>query len=195
MGLTPLRLALAGVAVASFAGAAASGLKILFEERAQGALFALAGSVAGRTWLQAALIAPWILGGVGLALLLAGRVNLLALGEDVARSLGVRTARDTLLLTAVAVLLAAAAVSVAGPIGFIGLMVPHLARALVGNDHRLLLPLCVPLGAATLIWADIAARMIDKPAEVPVGILIAALGAPFFVVVARRLGGAADRSR
>ncbi|EYB66818.1 transport system permease protein [Deinococcus phoenicis] len=188
VGITPLRLALAGVAVASLVGAASRTIQLLWEERAQGALFALSGSVAGRTWAQVGQIAPWLLAGLLAALLLTPRLNVLALGEDVARGLGARTERDSLLITGLGVLLAAASVSVVGPVGFVGLIVPHAARALLGPDHRRSLPLCALLGAAFLIAADVAARLIDRPAETPVGILVAAAGAPFFVLLARRIG-------
>ncbi|GBF06379.1 ABC-type Fe3+-siderophore transport system, permease component, FecD [Deinococcus aerius] len=188
VGVTPLRLALAGVAVASLVGAATRTVQLLFEERAQGALFALSGSVAGRTWEQAAQVAPWMGLGLALSLLLTPRVNVLALGEDVARGLGARTERDSFLVTALGVLLAAASVSVVGPVGFVGLIIPHAARALMGPDHRFSLPLAALLGAAFLTGADILARLIDKPAETPVGILVAAAGAPFFVALARRIG-------
>ncbi|WP_102128012.1 FecCD family ABC transporter permease [Deinococcus planocerae] len=188
VGVTPLRLALAGVAVASLFGAVTRGLQILFEERAQGALFALSGSVAGRTWAQAAQVAPWVGLGLLLSLLLTPRLNVLALGEDVARGLGARTERDSALVTVLGVLLAAASVSVVGPVGFVGLVIPHAARALMGPDHRLSLPLAALLGAAFLILADIVARLIDRPAETSVGILVAAAGAPFFVLLARRIG-------
>ncbi len=187
-GVTPLRLALAGVAVASLAAAATRAVQILFEERAQGALFALSGSLAGRTWEQLAQIAPWLAGGLLLSLLAAPRVNVLTLGEDVARSLGARTERDRVIVTGLGVLLAAGSVSVCGPIGFVGLIVPHAARALIGPDHRLSLPLAALLGAGFLTLADTAARLIDRPAETPVGILVAAVGAPFFVLIARRAG-------
>ncbi|MEW6420585.1 MAG: iron ABC transporter permease [Deinococcota bacterium] len=188
VGITPLRLALAGVAVASLVGAASRTLQLLWEERAQGALFALSGSVAGRTWEQVGQVAPWLLAGLLAALLLTPRLNVLALGEDVARGLGARTEQDSALITGLGVLLAAGSVSVVGPIGFVGLIVPHAARALMGPDHRLSLPFCALLGAAFLIAADIAARLIDRPAETPVGILVAAAGAPFFVLLARRIG-------
>lgn len=187
VGLTPLRLALAGVAVASLVGAGSRTLQILFEERATSALFSLSGSVANRTWAHVSSVAPWVLGGLLVAFALARRVNILALGEDLARGLGVNSARETLLVTLLGVLLAAAAVSVVGPIGFVGLVVPHAARGLVGVDHRLLLPLSALLGAALLVWADVAARLVARPAETPVGILIGAFGAPFFVLLARRL--------
>ena len=188
IGATPLRLALAGVAIASLIGAGTRTVQILFEERAQGALFALSGSVAGRTWEQVSQVAPWMLGGLLLAAFLSPRVNVLSLGEDVARSLGARTERDSLIVTGLGVLLAAASVSVVGPIGFVGLIVPHAARTLVGPDHRFSVPLAALLGAAFLIVADIAARLVDRPAETPVGVLVAVAGAPFFVVLARRIG-------
>ena len=186
VGVTPLRLALAGVAVASLAGAATRAIQILWESRAQGALSSLAGSVAGRSWADATQIAPWVVGGLVFALLLTPRVNILALGEDVARGLGARTERDSAIITGLGVLLAAASVSVVGPIGFVGLVVPHAARALVGPDHRFGLPVAALLGATFLVTADVAARLVDRPAETPVGILVAAVGAPFFVLIARR---------
>ena len=188
VGMTPLRLALAGVAVASLVGAGSRSIQILWEDRAQAALFALSGSVAGRTWEQVGQVAAPMLLGLALAWLLASKLNVLALGEDVARGLGARTERDSLIVTGLGVLLAAASVSVVGPIGFVGLVVPHAARALLGADHRLSLPLAALLGAAFLTAADIAARLIAKPAETPVGILVAAVGAPFFVLLARRIG-------
>lgn len=188
IGITPLRLALAGVAVASLVGAASRTIQILWEERAQAALFALSGSVAGRTWEHVAQIAPWLIVGFLAAALLTPKMNILALGEDVARGLGTRTERDSALITGLGVLLAAASVSVVGPIGFVGLVIPHAARSLMGPDHRFSLPLAALLGAAFLVMADVAARLIDKPAETPVGILVAAAGAPFFVLLARRIG-------
>ncbi len=187
VGFTPLRLALAGVTVASLAAATTRALLVLFEQRAQGALFSLQGTLVNRGWPALWQLLPWTAVGLLAAFLLAGRVNLLALGEDVARSLGARARRDAALVSAVGVLLAASAVSVVGPVGFVGLLAPHAARALSGPDHRRNLPLAALLGAALLPLADAAARLVNRPAEVPVGILIAVLGAPFFVLVARRL--------
>lgn len=188
VGITPLRLALAGVAVASFTVAFIRGVQILWEERAQGALFALSGSVAGRSWEHVYQVAPWLVVALLLALFLSAKLNVLALGEDIARGLGVQTERDSMLIVGLGVLLAASAVSVVGPVGFVGLVIPHIARGLIGVDHRYNLPLSALLGATFLVLADIAARLIDKPAETPVGILIAAVGAPFFVLLARRVG-------
>lgn len=188
VGVTPLRLALAGVAVSSLVSAGNHTLQILFEERAKAALFTLAGSVAGRGWEQVQQVAWPLLVALALSLLWAVKLNLLSLGEDVARSLGTRTERDFALLTALSVLLAAVSVSVVGPIGFVGLVVPHVARGLVGADHRWSLPLCALLGATLMVAADVAARLVARPAETPVGIVVAAIGAPFFVLLARRIG-------
>ncbi|MCX7739533.1 MAG: iron ABC transporter permease, partial [Meiothermus sp.] len=187
VGLTPVRLALAGIAVGAMLGAATSFLLIMFEERTRGAFINLSGSLAGRTWEHFWIILPWALPALLLAVALSQQVNLLALGEEVAQSLGARVGLVRLLATGLAVLLAGAAVSVAGPIGFLGLVVPHLARWLVGADYRRVIPLSALLGASLLSLADVAARLIDRPLETPVGILVVALGAPFFVYLARRV--------
>jgi iron complex transport system permease protein len=188
VGVTPVRLALAGIAVGALLAALTNGIQILFEERARAALFSLAGSLAGRTWVHAASLAPWFVGGALLAFASGQLLNLLALGEDVARGLGVNVNVARLGLASIAVLLASAATSVAGPIGFLGLMSPHLARGLVGSDNRVVLPMSALIGASILLLADIGARVVDMPLETPVGILITAIGAPFFVYLARRTG-------
>jgi iron complex transport system permease protein len=188
VGLTPVRLALAGIAVGAMLGAATSFLLIMFEERTRGAFINLSGSLAGRTWEHFWVILPWALPALLLAVALSQQVNLLALGEEVAQSLGARVGLVRLAAVGLAVLLAGAAVSVAGPIGFLGLVVPHLARWLVGVDYRRVIPFSALLGASLLSLADVAARLIDRPLETPVGILVVALGAPFFVYLARRVG-------
>jgi iron complex transport system permease protein len=187
VGVTPVRLALAGIAVGALLAALTSGIQILFEERARAALFSLAGSLAGRTWVHAQSILPWFVGGAVLALGSSQILNLISLGEDVASGLGVNVNLARLGLATIAVLLASAATSVAGPIGFLGLMSPHLARGLVGADNRLVLPMAALIGASILLLADIGARVVDMPLETPVGILITAIGAPFFVYLARRI--------
>lgn len=187
VGLTPVRLALAGIAVGSMLGAAASFLLIIFEDRTRGVLFSLSGSVAGRTWEHVWTLLPWAVPALLLALILSHQINLLSLGEDVARGLGTRVEVVRLVSTTLAVLLAGAAVSVAGPIGFLGLMLPHAARGLVGPDYRQVIPLSAILSASLMLLSDLAARLIDKPLETPVGILIAGIGAPFLVYVARRM--------
>jgi iron complex transport system permease protein len=108
------------------------------------------------------------------------------LGEDVARGLGLSTGRTRAVLMIIAIVLAASAVAVAGPIGFVGLVSPHVARFLIGVDHRRVIPLAAVFGAALVVWADLAARYVQRPLEIPVGILIALLGGPFFLFLARR---------
>ncbi len=187
VGITPVRLALAGIAVGSLLAALASGIQILFEERARGALFSLAGSLAGRTWNHVALATPWVGACLVLALASSQLVNIISLGDDAAQGLGVNLNLSRLWLAGLAVLLASVATSVAGPIGFLGLMSPHLARGLVGTDYRRVLPMSALVGSVILLLADVGARVIDAPTETPVGILITAIGAPFFVLLARKL--------
>ena len=188
VGNAPVRLALAGVAVAALLGALASGIQILYEERARGALFSLSGSLAGRTWQHVELAAPWVIVCLLLALGSSQLVNLIALGDDVARGLGINVGLVRLWLAGIAVLMASAATSVAGPIGFLGLMSPHLARGLVGADNRFVIPMSALIGSSILLLADVGARVVDAPLETPVGILITAIGAPFFVYLARKIG-------
>ncbi len=186
-GISPIRLALAGIAVGALLTAISSGIQVIFEERARAIIFSVVGSLAGRTWEHVWMILPWFLLGSILAMLFAQRLNLIALAEDTATGLGLRVQQTRWLLIALAVLLAAAATSVAGPIGFLGLMSPHLARGLVGADNRLVIPLAALIGSSILLLADVAARVVDAPLETPVGILITAIGAPFFVFLVRRI--------
>lgn len=184
--VTPVRLALAGFATASLLLAMTTGLLLLSHETVGTVYFWLAGGVAGRGWQHVEVILPWMVGGIGLAFLMSRQLNILLLGEDVARGLGISTARTRLVLIVVAIFLTGAAVGVAGPIGFVGLIAPHVARFLVGTDHYRVIPLAALFGAALVVWADVAARNVQRPLEIPVGILIALLGGPFFLFLARR---------
>jgi iron complex transport system permease protein len=184
--VTPVRLALAGFATASLLLAMTTGLLLLSHETVGTVYFWLAGGVAGRGWQHVEVILPWMVGGIALAFLMSRQLNILLLGEDVARGLGISTARTRLVLIVVAIFLTGAAVGVAGPIGFVGLIAPHVARFLVGTDHYRIIPLAALFGAALVVWADVAARNVQRPLEIPVGILIALLGGPFFLFLARR---------
>lgn len=184
--VTPVRLALAGFATASLLLAMTTGLLLLSHETVGTVYFWLAGGVAGRGWQHVEVILPWMVGGISLAFLMSRQLNILLLGEDVARGLGISTARTRLVLIVVAIFLTGAAVGVAGPIGFVGLIAPHVARFLVGTDHYRIIPLAALFGAALVVWADVAARNVQRPLEIPVGILIALLGGPFFLFLARR---------
>lgn len=185
-GATPLRITLCGVAISAFASAVTAAILILDEQTLLAMRTWLAGDLAGLNWatLQAALVPA--LSGMGLALLLAPRLNVLALGDKVALGLGVNLVQTRLLgLTAIA-LLCGTAVAVAGPIGFVGLVVPHVVRRLITQDIRLALPLAAPVGALVLVLADIAARTIVAPQELATGAMTALVGAPLFIFIAAR---------
>ncbi|HBQ8022840.1 TPA: iron ABC transporter permease [Klebsiella aerogenes] len=185
-GATPLRITLCGVAISAFASAVTAAILILDEQTLLAMRTWLAGDLAGLNWatLQAALVPA--LSGMGLVLLLAPRLNVLALGDKVALGLGVNLVQTRLLGLAAIALLCGAAVAVAGPIGFVGLVVPHVVRRLITQDIRLALPLAAPVGALVLVLADIAARTIVAPQELATGAMTALVGAPLFIFIAAR---------
>lgn len=184
-GLTPVKLALAGVAVSSLLAALSSGLTI-YHDLAQDLLFFFAGGVAGTTWEQVRLLLPWLTIGFAGAMVLAPSITVLSLGDEVAKGLGQRTALVKTGGSLAVVLLAGSAVWVGGPIGFLGLIVPHITRFLVGLDYRWILPCSAVIGALTLVLADLGARMVNPPYETPVGVITALIGVPFFLYLARR---------
>ncbi|HCU2333085.1 TPA: iron ABC transporter permease [Klebsiella aerogenes] len=185
-GATPLRITLCGVAISAFASAVTAAILILDEQTLLAMRTWLAGDLAGLNWatLQAALVPA--LSGMGLALLLAPRLNVLALGDKAALGLGVNLVQTRLLGLAAIALLCGAAVAVAGPVGFIGLVVPHVVRRLITQDIRLALPLAAPVGALVLVLADIAARTLVAPQELATGAMTALVGAPLFIFIAAR---------
>ena len=185
-GIRPVRIILAGVAVSAFLGAGISALMILYSDRVHSALMWMVGGLSARSWPHVAMLWPYALGGAALAFLGARQLNILQLGDEVAKGLGLHVERTRILMTAVAALLAASAVSVVGLLGFVGLIVPHAARLMLGNDYRYLLPGAALLGAAVLTASDTVARLAFAPVELPVGILMAVLGAPFFLFLLRR---------
>ncbi len=184
-GLTPVKLALAGAAVAALVGSLTSGLIIYFN-LAQDILFYTAGGVQGTRWEQVRMMLPWFLVAMVAGLALSRSVTLLSLGEEVAKGLGLQTGLVRALCTVVVLLLAGASVAVAGGVGFVGLVVPHVARFLVGLDYRLIIPSSALLGALLLVMADLGARMVSPPFETPVGLVTALVGVPFFLFLARR---------
>jgi iron complex transport system permease protein len=139
------------------------------------------GSVGGATWTRLAVVGPCLLGGMLAAPLLARPLNALLLGESEAGHLGIRTEQVKKIVITLAALVVGAAVAVSGVIGFIGLVVPHLLRLAVGPDHRILIPGSALLGGGLLLGADLLARTIVAPAELPIGIVTALVGAPFFL--------------
>ncbi|MBO8125988.1 MAG: iron ABC transporter permease [Firmicutes bacterium] len=185
-GVSPMRLILSGVAVSSLMSAGTSALLVLFSENVQAVMGWLVGGLAGRGWPHWAQVWPYVTVAGVITLFTGRQVNLLLLGDEMATGLGVKVEQVRLLLIALASVLAAAAVSVAGLIGFVGLVVPHIIRLLMGSDYRFLLPASALGGAALLTLADVAARMVMDPIELPVGILTASFGAPFFLYLLRR---------
>ena len=145
----------------------------------------LMGHISVTSWIQIGIIAPLVIGGIIAARFFAFRLNAFALGEEGAAYLGIEIERDKIIILALGSLLTAAAVSISGLIGFVGLVVPHAMRLSLGPDHRLLLPVSALAGAVFLVIADLLARVILIPAEIPVGIITAIIGAPFFIYLLR----------
>lgn len=185
-GIKPVRIILAGVAVSAFLSAGISGLMIFYSDRVHGALMWMVGGLAARSWPHVSIILPYAIIGLILALLSAAYLNILQLGDEMARGLGINVEITRIVMTAIAALLAASAVSVVGLLGFVGLVVPHAARLLIGSDYRYLLPAAALLGVATVTLSDTFARVVFAPIELPVGIIMAFLGAPFFLFLLRR---------
>jgi iron complex transport system permease protein len=189
--LDPERLILAGVSLSALLSAV---ITLAIERLARGtaseAIIAwLAGSLAGRSWPELAAAAPEALLGLGIAAATIPALNVLRLGEARAAALGVDVTRLQWALLVAATLLTASAVALAGLVGFVGLVVPHLARRLVGADLRALIPASLLTGAALVVLADVLARTVDAPAEIPLGVLLAFVGVPAFLVLYLR-GGA-----
>ncbi|WP_248930947.1 FecCD family ABC transporter permease [Paenibacillus hamazuiensis] len=187
-GASPLKIILAGVAVNALLGAVTSGIMVIFSDRVQAVLPWLAGGLSGRSWHHLGFMAPYALVGLCLTAFAAKPSNLLLLGDDSAKLLGQNVELQRFLLILLSSLLAGAAVSAAGLVGFVGLVVPHAIRLLTGEDYRFLLPLSIPAGAALVVLADTIARSWFDPIELPVGILLAGLGAPFFLFLLKKRG-------
>jgi iron complex transport system permease protein len=184
-GLTPVKLALAGASVSVMLGSLTSGI-VLYYGIAQDVLYFQAGGISGTTWHHVQLLLPWFVIGLIGALFISRSLTVLSLGDEVAQGLGLRTTLIKAIGSLVVLLLAGAAVAVAGPIGFIGLMIPHVTRGLVGLDYRWVIPCSALLGGTLLMFADVAARLVRQPYETPVGFVTALIGVPFFLYIARR---------
>ncbi|CAN7698739.1 iron chelate uptake ABC transporter family permease subunit [Paenibacillus sp. LjRoot153] len=173
-------LILSGVVMQAFLGAFVSFLVSISNQTINEIIFWLMGSLAMRGWSYTYMISPYLLIGLVILLSYARSLNLLALGERQAAHLGVHVERTKLIVLIASTLITAAAVSVAGVIGFVGLIVPHLVRLLVGPDYRLIIPLSAIGGGIYVLWADTLARTLLSPTEIPLGVITAFLGAPFF---------------
>jgi iron complex transport system permease protein len=183
-GLTPVKLALAGVAVGSMLSAISSAIA-LHTQVAKNMSFWYAGGLTSTNWLSIKILL--IAGGIGLllAMYISKSITILSLGEEVSKGLGQNTFLVKVLGIIVVLLLTGAAVSVAGAVGFIGLVIPHITRFIIGSDYRWIIPISAVLGALLLVLADIAARMVNAPFETPVGAITAVIGVPFFLYLAR----------
>lgn len=184
-GPTPLKITIAGAALTALLSSFTTAMLIFNQQTLEEVRFWLAGSVAGRDLDLLLQAAPYLLLGLALALALGRQITTISLGDDVAKGLGQRTGWVKILSGVATVLLAGGAVAVAGPIGFVGLVIPHAVRFLVGVDYRWILPYAVLAGAAFLTLADIAARLVLRPAELPLGVMTALIGGPFFVYLVR----------
>ncbi|MFC5652300.1 FecCD family ABC transporter permease [Paenibacillus solisilvae] len=184
-GLTSLRLTIAGAVVAAMLHSFSTGVAIYFD-LSQDLAFWYAGGVAGVTWEHLRVLVPVIILTLVWSITMGRSITFLSLGEESAVSLGVRTRRIRLFGMTAAVILAGTSVSAAGSIGFVGLVVPHIARRLIGVDYRILIPLSAMLGAVLLIWADFASRMVSPPREFAIGAMVSLVGVPFFLYLARK---------
>lgn len=184
-GPTPLKITIAGAAFTALLSSLTTGILILNQRTLEQIRFWLAGSVAGRDLDLLAQVAPYLAVGLLGALLIGRQITTLSLGDDVAKGLGQRTGWIKLACAAIVVLLAGSSVAVAGPIGFVGLVIPHVVRFFIGVDYRWILPYALLVGATFLVASDVAARLVLRPMEVPVGVMTAAIGGPFFIYLVR----------
>jgi iron complex transport system permease protein len=184
-GPTPLKITIAGAALTALLSSFTTLLLLLNQRTLEEVRFWLAGSVAGRDLGLLAQAAPYLAVGMVIAMALGRQITTISLGDDIAKGLGQNTAWVKGLAAIAVVLLAGGAVAVAGPIGFIGLVIPHAVRAFTGVDYRWVLPYAALSGAIFLLIADVAGRLILRPMEMPVGVMTALIGGPFFIYLVR----------
>lgn len=186
-GASPVRMILAGVAVNAILGAVIGLLITAFADRIPAVMFWTTGSFNGRGWSHLWLMLPYSVVGMAMAVMLHRSMRVLELGDDAAATMGVRVERTRLIAFAAASLLAGSAASVAGLVGFIGLVVPHLVRLVLGTN-RLVLPVSAFAGASVLLWSDLLARTVLAPSELPVGVITGLIGGPYFIYLLYRSG-------
>lgn len=184
-GVTPLRMILSGLAVSALFGAFNDIIRTAFSESLGNASGFLVGGLNGATWETFLLVLPWAAVGGLICLFLPTKLNILMLGDETANTLGLRVERVRFLLIVISSVLAGAAISAAGLIGFVGLIVPHIARMIIGADHKYLLPASALLGFALVSGCDTLGRIIVSPGEIPVSIILSLIGAPFFLWLLR----------
>ncbi|WP_318582449.1 FecCD family ABC transporter permease [Bacillus paranthracis] len=186
-GLTPMRLTIAGAVMAALLHSLSSGVAIYYD-LSQDLAFWYAGGVAGVKWEHLKFLVPIILITIVFATISGRSISLISMGDDVATNLGVKTNRTRILGMIIVVILAGVSVSAVGSIGFVGLVIPHIARKLVGVNYRLIIPMSAFLGAMLLVVADLGARTVNPPKELAIGIMVALVGVPFFLYIARKVG-------
>lgn len=185
-GLDPLRIILVGVAVEAMFTGLMSAFNSATGSNYSGAASIVNANITMKTWDDLRMLLSYASVGLVLSLFTAAKCNLLALEDKTARSLGVNVNASRIAVSAVAVLLASVSTAVVGPISFLGLIVPHIARLLVGSDHRLLIPYSAILGAFTLLLADTVGRTIASPYEISASVIMSVVGGPFFILLLRR---------
>lgn len=188
-GVAPVRFILSGVAVSSVLSAIYSIISVMYPDAIQGMIGFSVGSLNARTWYHFKLIAPYALIGFLSSMCFTNKMNLLAMGDEIATGLGLKVEQTRMILIVISSLMAGSAISVVGQISFVGLCVPHVTRLLIGSDYRYLLPASAINGASMVLYCDWLARIVIRPQEMNVGIIIAVLGAPFFLYLLRRKGG------
>lgn len=185
-GIKPIRIILAGVAVNAILGGGTSLLSILYSDRIQGVLLWVNGSISGKTWDDVRVLAIYSVIGLTMAMFCIRKANILQLGDDMSANLGVDTNQYRVMISLVAVFLAAISTALVGIIGFVGLIVPHIARLVIGSDYKYMLPFSVIVGSGLLLLGDTFARTVARPVELPVGVIMAVVGGPFFLYLLRR---------
>lgn len=182
-GATPFKLTIAGAAVTALLSSFTTAILLFNERTLEEVRFWLVGSVAGRDMTLVMQSAPYFIGGLALSLVLARQITTLALGDDVAAGLGQNVALIKGLATLATVVLSGVAVALAGPVGFVGLVIPHVVRFFVGVDYRWILPYSMLLGGSFLVASDVIGRVIARPSELAVGVMTALIGGPVFIAL------------
>lgn len=184
-GNHPMKLVLAGATVSTLFSAISQAIAI-YTNTSQNIMFWTMGNVSGTNWKQLKIGGPIIVISVLLGIALSRRISILHMGDEIAKGIGVNTKRTRIMVTILVVLLSGTSFALCGSITFVGMMIPHFARFLVGPDYRLIIPLCAVEGAVLVVLADILSKTLNPPAEIPLGALISVIGVPIFLYYARK---------
>lgn len=185
-GVSPVKIILSGMAVSAVFGAFNDIIKVFFAEELGNAASFMVGSLNGVSWEEFRLVLPYAAVGIGVCLLLPSKMNVLMLGDEMANSLGLRVERFRLVLIVTASLLSGASIAVAGMVSFVGLIVPHIARLIIGSDHKYLFPASILLGYSFVVICDTIGRTVLKVGNIPVSVVPSFVGAPFFLYLLRK---------